>query len=357
MKPKISIIGAGPIGCYTGFLLAQQGLDVSIYEEHSKIGSPVQCTGILTRELTKIIEDLPKNIILNNLKKLIVYSKNNSAKLDVDEIVIDREKFDQFLAKKAKKAGCKIFLNHRFIDYKDNNVFLLKKKIIKHKTDILIGADGPISRTAKRTGLFFKRDYYMGIQSRIKGNFKYETFLGSIAPNFFAWIVPESNKIARIGLAVKKNPSKHFINFLKSKNIQEKDIIEKQGGLIPIHNPKQIIQKNNIFLIGDAATQVKATTGGGIVQGLEAAKQLSKAILSNTQYNPKKLNKQLKLHLKIRKILNKFSDKDYNKLLKLLNQEKVKKILKKYNRDQPIKLIFNLLKTEPRFLFFSTKLL
>lgn len=356
---KVSIIGAGPIGCYTGFLLAQFGIDVSIYEEHSKIGSPVQCTGILTRELIKIIDDIPKNIIINNLKELTIYSKNNSTTLDVDELVIDRKKFDQFLAKKAKKQGCKIFLNHKFIDYKNSNIYLLtKNKVIKQKTDVLIGADGPVSKVAKRTGLFSKREYYIGLQARVKGNFNYEVYLGSIAPDFFAWIVPESNKTARIGLATKKNPSKYFLQFLKNKNITTKQIIEKQAGLIPVYNPKQKIKKKRkVFLIGDAATQVKATTGGGIIQGLIASEQLFGCLAYGLWYKPKKLNKELKLHLKIRKILNKFSDKDYNKLLKLLNQEKVKKAFKKYNRDRPIELCFNLLKTEPKFLLFSTKLL
>jgi flavin-dependent dehydrogenase len=333
-------------------------LDVSIYEEHSKIGSPVQCTGLLTKEITKVIDLLPKNIILNNLKELTIYSKNNSVKLNVDEIVIDREKFDQFLAKKAKETGCKIFLNHKFLDYKNNNIFLLSKgKVIKQKTDVLIGADGPISRVAKRTGLFKKREYYIGLQARVKGNFSYEVYLGSIAPKFFAWIVPESDKIARIGLATKKNPTKCFLKFLKIKNISAKQIIEKQSGLIPIFNPKQKIKKKRkVFLIGDAALQVKATTGGGLIPGFKAAEQLFGCLAYGLWYNPKKLNKELKLHLRIRKILNKFSDKDYNKLLKLLNQEKVKKILKKYNRDQPIELIFNLLKAEPKFLIFSKKI-
>ena len=42
--------------------------------------------------------------------------------------------------------------------------------------------------------------------------------------------------------------------------------------------------KEDIFLLGDAATQVKATTGGGIIQSLMAAKELASAIENNTSY-------------------------------------------------------------------------
>ena len=55
----------------------------------------------------------------------------------------------------------------------------------------------------------------------------------------------------------------------------------------------------------------------------------------------------------IRGILNKFSDKDYDKLLNLMSQERVRKVLKKYDRDTPIPLVINLLLREPRFLHFS----
>ena len=59
------------------------------------------------------------------------------------------------------------------------------------------------------------------------------------------------------------------------------------------------------------------------------------------------------MHLRLRNILNKFSDNDYGKLLSLMSQEKIRKILKKYDRDTPIPLVANLLLKEPRFLMFS----
>ena len=116
------------------------------------------------------------------------------------------------------------------------------------------------------------------------------------------------------------------------------------------------MQKNNINLIGDAETQIKATTGGGIITSLKAAHTLCDCIINNKNYNKefkKHSGRELLLHLKIRNILNKFSDKDYDYLLKLMSQEKVKKILKKYDRDTPIPLVLNLLLREPRFLLFS----
>ena len=51
----IIIIGAGPVGCFLGGLLAKNGKEVKIYEEHDSIGKPLHCTGIITEELGKIV--------------------------------------------------------------------------------------------------------------------------------------------------------------------------------------------------------------------------------------------------------------------------------------------------------------
>ena len=152
-----------------------------------------------------------------------------------------------------------------------------------------------------------------------------------------------------------KNAKNYFYKFLK-KRTSRKKILYWESGIIPVYNSKQVIQKENIYLIGDAATQVKATTGGGIIPSLKAAHTLWNGIIKNEDYNKefkKHSGRELLLHLKLRNILNKFSDKDYDYLLELMDQKKIKNILKKYSRDRPIPLVLNILLKEPRFLLFS----
>ena len=183
----------------------------------------------------------------------------------------------------------------------------------------------------------------------------FETHFGNDFPNFFGWCVPESEDIVRLGIGCFEDTQHYFYKFLKNRT-GKKEIICWESGLIPLYNPKKIIQKNNVYLIGDAATQVKATTGGGIIPSLKAAQTLCDCIVNNKNYNnkfKKQSGKELLLHLRIRNILNKFSDRDYDKLLNLMAQEKVRKILKKHDRDTPIPLVANLLLKEPRFLYFS----
>ena len=359
----ITIVGAGPIGSYTAYLLAKRGIKAEGYEEHNAIGKPIQCTGIVSSEFSKIIP-LNDKFVVNRLNKVKIFSKHRKAVLKIDDIVIDRAKFDKWLSDRAKKKGVKFYLNHKYMGIAEGKVVFAdkKNKVIKKDFDKIIGADGPLSDVAKSNRMFGKRKFYTGIQARVKGNFDkdaYEVYLGSICPDFFAWIVPESEKIARIGLASKKDANIKFKNFLEAKKITNKNIIDRQAGLIPIWDKMVIIDRKNIYLIGDAAAQVKATTGGGIVPGLKAAKILIKCICGNKDYRKGlfRLNRELRIHKMIRKMLDKFDDEDYDNLVEMLANSRVKKVLYRQNRDNGLKLMIKLLLAEPRFLKYLIKII
>ncbi|MBI2523158.1 NAD(P)/FAD-dependent oxidoreductase [Candidatus Woesearchaeota archaeon] len=357
----ITIVGAGPAGSYLAYLLAKQGKDITLIEEHDKIGSPVQCTGIVTGSIEKFVK-LPSNIIANRCNKVVVVSKNKRIVAETGEIVMWRNKFDEFIANMAADAGAKILTNHQFIGFNNTNSIKTKNKNNNETknidSEIVVGADGPSSAVAKAANLNLNSKFYIGMQAKVKLKSDldaFETHFGESFPDFFGWVVPESEDVARLGLGAFNNAKEHFYKFLESKT-GSKEILCWESGIIPLYDPKKIIQKDNVFLIGDAATQVKATTGGGIIPSLKAATTLCDCIINNKDYNKefkKQSGRELLLHLKIRNILDKFSDKDYDRLLKLMNQEKVKNILKKYDRDTPIPLVLNLLLREPRFLLFS----
>ncbi|MFH0867677.1 MAG: NAD(P)/FAD-dependent oxidoreductase [Candidatus Woesearchaeota archaeon] len=357
----ITIVGGGVAGSYLAYLLAKKGKSVTIIEEHKKIGIPVQCSGIVTPSIEKFVR-LPKNIVANRCSKVIAASKSNRIEAPAEEIVLWRDKFDEFMANKAADKGAKILANHQFISLNGKNSLRIKdkkkNKIKEIRSNIIIGADGASSSVAKAAGLNANTPYYIGMQAKVKlktDSNVFETHFGSDFPNFFGWVIPESEDTARLGLATFHNAKDYFYRFLK-KRTGKKEVLCWESGIIPIYNPKQTIQKGNIYLIGDAASQVKATTGGGIIPSLKAAHTLYNSIINNKDYNKefkKQSGKELLLHLKIRNALNRLADIDYDNLLKLMNQKKVKNILKKYDRDNPMPLVLNLLLKEPRFLLFS----
>ena len=355
----IVIIGAGPAGSYTAYLLSKKNRDVNVFEEHKNIGLPIQCAGVTTSLLKNIIK-LKKDVIVNEINKARIFSPNKKfieVNLKEKNLVIDRNKFDNQIADMAKQQGAKFFLNSKFIANKRNIAIIKEKsKIKKIKFDYLIGADGPLSQVAKSNNLFNKREFWQGIQARVKlkndNAIEFYPYFGT-----YAWVVPENEEIARVGLVSKRYTNVLFKNFLfKFKNIKQKDIIEYQGGIIPKYTPNIKTQKNNVYIVGDAACQVKATTGGGIIQSLIASKTLTDSILNNKNYEKqwkKLLGKELYLHYKSRNMMDKFKDKEWNKLLNLVDKE----VLENNNRDNISTMILKLLIKKPSLLYFTKYLI
>ena len=369
---NIAIIGAGPVGCYAGYLLAKSGHhQVSIYEQKSQLGIPIQCTGLLTSDFNQFNLDLTSSLV-NTFSSLTVNSPSQQLKLQQTEYLVCRQKFDNYLADLAKEAGVKMYLNHHFLR-KENDYLVIKNRftnnqptnnlptLIQIKPDVVIAADGPLSPVAKAYGFYHpERKNYVGIQTIIKGNFapqEYQTFFGKEScPDLFAWIVPESDKLARVGLASIKNTRFYFNNFIKKNNFQVQEIT---SGIIPFYHPQQQLQKDNCYLLGDAAGFVKATTLGGIIPGMKQAEILADCLNNHKNYSQqiKPLTRKLKIHLRLRTIFNKFSNQDWDKLLKLVNQPKVQSIFRTHTRDNPFPLVTKALLKEPRFLYFAKYLL
>ena len=175
----ITIIGAGPAGSYLAYLLSKKGKEVTLIEERDKIGSPVQCTGIVTGSIEKFVK-LKNNVIVKRLSKVIVVSKNNKTEAEVDEIVMWRNKFDEFMAEKAQDEGVKILINRQFLEFSGRNSLKIRDKknrnIKEIKSDFIIGADGPSSAVAKAANMNLKNNYYIGIQAKVKLNMDTNAF-------------------------------------------------------------------------------------------------------------------------------------------------------------------------------------
>lgn len=369
---NITIIGAGPVGCYTGYLLAKSGHQVDIYEQKAELGIPIQCTGLVTAGLEQFNFPL-EEFLINTTNKIEVYTPKQKLAINQKEYVICRRKFDNYLAGRARQAGVRIHLNHAFLR-KEGNSLIIKDKINGQEKillpEIVIAADGPLSPTAKAFGFYHpEREHFFGIQAVVEGNFEpaaYQAYFGNeICPELFAWIVPESSSRARVGLAARKNTQYYFNQLIKEKNKDknkgnsspENDfkIKEIQAGVIPLYHPKQKIRKGNCYLVGDASSFVKATTLGGLIPGLKQAEILAKCLSRGKDYEQevKPLRKEMNLHLRLHRIFRKFSDRDWDRLVSYAGQPRIQKVFEAYSRDNPIPLVAKALWKEPRLLRFG----
>ncbi|MEM3373656.1 MAG: NAD(P)/FAD-dependent oxidoreductase [Candidatus Woesearchaeota archaeon] len=364
---RILIVGSGPAGNFSAYLLAKSGHEVFVFEKDKEIGKPIQCSGILSDYFLNFLKP-NKEFLLNEIKRTRIYAPNGryiDAKIKKN-YVICRYKFDNYLANLAKKEKVVYFLEHsfkRFIIKKENNdekivaFFNNNGKEVKFKADILIGADGPLSEVGKQSGLIIERQNFIGtqIQAYMKNDnvVEFYPYIGC-----YAWIIPVNKDIVRIGVVSYKKSVELFKKFVSEKmKDYENKIIENQSGIIPIFNPKINLQTKDrrVFLIGDAATLVKATTGGGINQSLKAATILADCINNKKDYNKeirKRMFFELKVHLIAHKIMQKFKEDDWNYLIDVFSKKEMKKILYNESRDNLVKMLFSVITKEPKLIKF-----
>jgi len=378
----VCVVGASIGGNYLAYLLAKSNINIVVIEEHKDIGLPFQCAGIISQKLSQLIK-LPEEIVLNRVKTAKIFNPSgNFIKLSGNEhpYVINRIALDRLFYGKNKNAtNITYYLGERFRSFKyrveNGQKYVLidtSKRLIKSK--MLIGCDGPLTSVGKR--LKVKNKVLYAAQIRIKGNFNENEAVMYFHPlwkQLFGWIVPEGNNVYRIGIASSKNVKECFHIYLKKLGIDINNKIDQQGGIIPYGTMNKSAFKN-VLLLGDAAGQVKATTGGGIVMLLTAAKYASNCVkLSFKQNNFSKrfikkhfekpclrtIGKELKLHYVIRLILERLTNRDFEVFFKIVKENKIEQIITLYgDMDFPKDLIFKLLKNPLVFTFlikFSLK--
>ncbi|MEK6950966.1 MAG: NAD(P)/FAD-dependent oxidoreductase [Nanoarchaeota archaeon] len=374
---NIAIIGAGPIGGYAGYLLAKAGHTVTLYENHPQVGCPIQCTGILTADFDEFLKESGLTMssmdayLVNVIDTVEVYTPKGQLAVKDKNYIVDRTRFDRFFVNLAVQEGAKLFVNHSFSGKNGLGIVIRDSTGKVDKTiqpDIIIGADGPLSPTAKAFGFYHpERINFYGVQATVEGNFEshtIKTYFGTtVCPGLFAWIVPESATIARVGLATTKNSKHYFDQFMREHKFVAKEI---QAGAIPIYHPQQKLQQGNCYLAGDAAGYVKATTLGGLVPGLQQAQILAKCInndIDNSGNKDKGIGKSYEqelapvrrkmwLHWQLYKLFQKFSDEDWDRLVKYIENSGVTKVLEQHTRDNPWPIVVKALVKEPRLLGF-----
>ena len=379
------IVGGGPIGAYVAGKIAKEKFKVAILEKNKEIGVPMNCAGLITPRVFELLEIAKEPIIQNRIKGANIHSPSGEIlKIGGDRVhalAINRIKFDKELIKKAKEYEVKLFLENNVLSAKKikEHIEIKTSKNYDFKCKLLIGADGPHSKVRESFSLPEPKEFLRGIGAEITNTNLdpdfVEIFVGkSIAPGFFAWIIPTNEKgtQARVGLCIGQespnSPKYYFSKFLKSKIpsdlIKNVKITNQYGGVIPLGALKKTFD-SRVLIVGDAAAQVKPTSGGGIFTGLKCAEHCSNVSIDaleknkfNSQYLKKyhklwsiDIGRELYLGMKFRKIFKHFSDKQFDKYIEKFQSLKINQVISKYGDiDYPSKLIKPMLKSAPSLL-------
>jgi len=368
---KAIIIGASTAGLFAAYLLAKERIPVWVYDERESLGQPAR-TLIVTSKLSEVLGFVPREAILNRVDRIELLSANRhaSVRLQEPDLVIERQRLIELLARKASEEGTEICLGFKFLGFEDEVdrlVVSLRDQVNGRDhtvaTNVLIGADGVLSNVAKAASRD-SRETVAIVQAKVvlpeKASSEcVKVWFDRQRTQFFYWLIPESESRAAIGLISRngKSARESLEDFLRSLRCET---LELQASRVPLHNPllepSRTISSSRILFIGDAGGQVKATTVGGVVAGLRGAKAAVKGVVGQLPYRKtvRPLKRELDLHSLMRAILNRFGDGDYDRLLELLNT-RTRTVLAAHNRDEFKGAFFRLLLNQPRLLLLVAK--
>ena len=277
VKVDVVVVGAGPAGSTAAEHAALKGASVLILEKRSKVGIPVRCGEFMPSvdEMKSIFPkatdldplfDIPGDLHSLSTEIIRIYSpKLTRWEVPFAGYTTDRDRFDQYLASKAVKAGAELRVGLECTKVIGNTVQTPEMDI---EAKIVIGADGPLSLVGKSLGYGRSTDLCPGVSVQVKGEFEPipEMYFGTVAPGGYAWILPKKTG-ANVGLGVARRFSRmpvveYFDQFLKLKDIRSTE--RPMGKLIPMSGPIKRTVIGDSLLVGDAAGQVMAVNGGGI---------------------------------------------------------------------------------------------
>lgn len=318
----VTVVGGGPAGLQCAICLRDAGVDVTVIEEHNEIGLPEACSGLISVSGTTDLSLDVSSILVNQIYGARIVSPEG------DEMIIERRRpvahlisrlgLDRMLAAQAVAKGAELRTGTQLMDIRKDSLFMKKNDHGEFKkTRFVVGADGPTSTVRQLAKITPESNRFIhGFQVTAEGNYNprlVEVHLGSFAPGFFAWIIPENEHVARVGLGARlgSNITQLFDKFVLERRLEIRPV-SKLSGLIPLGPPIEEPVAGNILLAGDAAFHTKATTGGGIMLGMKAAQLCAQSIiehlndkkpLKNYAQKLKPIHQDLKLHWKIYNVL------------------------------------------------------
>lgn len=309
------IIGGGITGLYLSSLVS----DVTVWEKNKEV-TEKSCGGLVSTRINELINI--KDCVINKIRGARIF-------VGTTELLVERKKTQAYVISRLE-------LQRKLLsEAESNGTKVLFGKVWKgEKDNMIIGADGAYSSVARYLGI--KRKYVKTIEARgilVTEPEYVQVYINSFSPGFFAWVIPEDERNVRLGLGLTKgNLLENFQIFLKK--IGARTVEKPRVWGIPIYDGKKTIYEKDgctFALVGDAAAQVKATSGGGIVFGMLCAEELARAINDGNvfdyeRYWRNKYGKILRNHVIIRNIINHMNEPCF-RVLKFLG---IKQFLERF---------------------------
>lgn len=338
-------MGAGPAGCIAAMSALESGHEAIVSEEHDEAGWPATCSGLFSQEGLRTLGGFVdyRRTVINSIRGADIHFSQEIFRVRAKETVAyvcDRAEFDARLAENAESAGARMRYGERVKG--------------EFRSDLIIGADGPNSHVAAHFGFPAIRRYVCTMKALVpydsaagNGPSIINMYLSSDRfPGFFGWMIPHSKDMAEFGagVALPGNARKAWDCLMEMHGIAGRQAVS--ADIIPMEARRRVsmeIGGKKVLLTGDAAGQVKTTTGGGVIFGCNCAKLAGKHAANPARYElgwRTRYGPDLFLHRAIRDHLDSLDERRLASLGSRLNRMELGDYLGEHgSMDSPVKMM------------------
>jgi len=365
---EVLVVGGSAAGFYTAAKVAQGGKRVRVLE--SKPGlEPASRTLIVTNHFRNQLGASANESVLNEIRRFELFTDGRSAQIALakPDLIIERAKLIPGLAREARRSGAEISFDTRFLGLSPNaNGIRVQAESGGRQqelhADSVVGADGAASRVARTSG-WAPVETVPLVQAivRLPKDCPVDTTRVWFVPDdtpYFYWLIPESAERGALGVIGEdgRDTAKCLARFLEKKGMEP---LEWQGARIPVYKRwvpvKRRLGKGDVYLVGDAAAQVKVSTVGGIVTGFRGAQAVAESILQAGRGRElRALRRELSTHWLLRRTMHHFQQTHYSRLVDLLNAA-TRETLSEVTRDESTRLLWNVLRRQPQLILLGLR--
>jgi flavin-dependent dehydrogenase len=328
-------------------------------------------TLIVTSHMADVLGDLAEKAVVNRIHRFELRANGRVATVALRraDLVVERSILVRELAEHAEAAGAELVFGRQFVRIEPNGhglKFAVEPPAggptEERWAPTVVGADGAFSTVARAVGWPQPATVpLLQATVRLPADLSPDTtrvWFNPADTPYFYWLIPESPTRGALGLIGQegRETRRCLDRFLARQRLEP---IEFQAARIPaytgwIPNHRRL-GHGDVYLVGDAAAQVKATTVGGIVTGFRGAVSVASAILNGgARPELRALRRELDRHLLIRQILHRFTHADYTRLLGVVDRS-TQRLLSVYSRDEIGALLWHLGFRQPRLLLLGVR--
>ena len=363
----VVVVGGSAAGLLTAAKVAAGGRNVRLLESQSSL-NPAARSLIVTHHFREQLGATASSSIVNEIRRFELFTDGRSAEIALrkPDLIIERARLIPALAGEAAKVGAKLSFDTRFIGLGPNSRGLRLEvesggRREELHADAVVGADGVTTRVGRAAG-WPPVETVPLVQAIVKmpKDQRPDTTRVWFVPDdtpYFYWLIPENESRGALGIIGEgsgQQTKQRIERFLEKKHLQP---LEWQGARIPVYKKwipvERRIGNSRVFLVGDAAAQVKVTTVGGIVTGFRGAQGVADALLGSAGGGElRALRRELATHWLIRRTMHHFEQKHYSYLVDLLNTA-TRESLGEIHRDHSTRLLWTVFRHQPRLILLG----